>query len=850
MANNQNNVQPKVVTTTTTTTSRRGRRRRRRATRTSQAGTTTVRKVTTTRQPARARRRRRNRFGANGKSAPGSIRQRITATLGTVGSNQGESIELEMSTLLNPALMKETTGSNQYGPLQIHASTYSLWKVDYLLLKLTPLVGSSAVSGTACRASFNLSGQPGSPSWSALGARKHKDTNPGRPMTFYLSGNDIKGPKEGWFYCNTKNDPKMCIAGTLEIHTLGKTMSTYKNEAFNGPLFLVELTGQWSFKNYNPQPGMLNLVKAELKEQPQEVKINSKPGEPINISVPANAALARTVGLVDLGVNAGATPADIIWQVADTTMDVVTGAFPPPFQWLFRAGWWFLKRIANRKQGGQHVEGEPDAGEVTFQVYQSMTDAMNDTPCIATGPAKSTNTVVTGWNITQITPGNVGQPQATAATPRMIGLDTTRPFYLARTDVAIGEKPIIGFNYNSDYGVPLNGFSIKDLTSEKKVHSYLTYELENPFFYQDAEIDPSTADVPTYPMLKKTASNFEPIGTVYATSGIKYSSDPEIKWQLVLWKASKTVDVTRQPNNNVNLEFFTLQTTLTQTGRGYPTTTYSLKVIRSLNPAQEPVAITSGRWYITVFTALGGRVEFTNYGAEYPFPTTLYPGGERSYDPTPAVFHSGMALNTAVPLQFVFPREGATSVTLSMVHQMVQQALAEREIQDLPPPLLSESDNLEMPPLEGEEEEEHGATGGQEEVSQQRSRPIVPIMKNELQKDVENWIEFGHRKRPPTPFSPIEEEESEDEDSDLDDDDYAEPPVVIKNLLTPEAKDLYGHLRQKGLSHEQATNAAQAAFPHLALEAWDAAYHNAMADGLSPPTARDLAWAAVSDFLS
>lgn len=518
-------------------------------------------------------------------------------------------------------------------------------------------------------------------------------------------------------------------------------------------------------------------------------------------------------------------------------MDVVTGAFPPPFQWLFRAGWWFLKRIANRKQGGQHVEGEPDAGEVTFQVYQSMTDAMNDTPCIATGPAKSTNTVVTGWNITQVTPGNVGQPQATTAAPRMIGLDTTRPFYLARTDVVIGEKPIIGFNYNSDYGVPLNGFSIKDLTSEKKVHSYLTYELENPFFYQDAEIDPSTADVPTYPMLKKTASSFEPIGTVYATSGIKYSSDPEIKWQLALWKASKTVDVTRQPNSNVNLEFFTLQTTLTQTGQGYPTTTYSLKVIRSQNPAQEPVAVTSGRWYITVFTALGGRVEFTNYGAEYPFPTALYPGGERSYDPTPAVFHSGMALNTAVPLQFVFPREGITSVTLSMVHQMVQQALAEREIQDLPPPPPSEYDNLDMPPLEGDEEEEQGATGGHapiERARQQRVRgpQCIPICGAE---DTTPLLEE------------TEEEDDEDYESDLDDDDYAEIPSLLKNLLTPEAKSLCDDLKRKGLDHEIAVKAAQTAFPHPAKNLWEASYHNALVDGLSPPSARDCAWSAISE---
>lgn len=834
MANNQNNVQPKVVTTTTTTTRRRGGRRRRRTPRTPQTGTTTVRKVTINRQPGRPRRRRRNRPGIGGKQAAGGIRQRITATLGTVGSNQGNSIELEMSTLLNPALMKETTGSNQYGPLQIYASTYNLWKIESILLKLTPLVGPSAVSGTAIRASLNLSGQPGSPSWSALGARKHKDTNPGRPLYFYLGGSDLKGPKDGWFFCNTKNDPKMCIAGSLEIHTLGRTMSTYQNGQFTGPLFLAEMTCTWSFKDYNPQPGMLNLVKAELKEQPQQVKINAKPGEPINLSVPADAAIARTVSLADLGVTAGATPADIIWQVADTTMDVVTGAFPPPFQWLFRAGWWFLKRIANRKQGGDHVEGEPDAGEVVFQVYQSMTDAMNDTPCIATGTATSTNTTVTGWNITQVTPGNVGQPQASSATMRMIGIDTTKPFYLSRQHIMIGEGPIMGYNFNKDQGVPLNGFAVRSTQGTQTTYSYLTYRLLEPYFYQDDQIDPATADIPTYPLWKKTANRLDAIGRVYATSSVEYDTNPVLRWCLALWRADTTTTVQRQVDTNTRLQFFTLDNTLAQAENGFPKTQYSLQVVNSQNTSQAPYEINEGEWYITVFSAIGGRREFTNYGANYPFPTAFYDGGARNYDPTPEVFASGLALNTAMPLQFRFPTvNNMTSVTFSMVQELVHQALVERESQNLPVLPPSEYDNLEMPPLEGEEEELQRAVGG-----------------TELQRDIKDWVEFGHRKRPPTPFSPVEEVEEEDEEeSDLDDDDYAEVPSFVKNLLTPEAKKLLDDLKRMGLSHDKAVKAAQGAYPHPAIEKWEVAYHNALVDGLSPPSARDCAWGEISDYL-
>nr|WAK45929.1 MAG: structural polyprotein [Mamastrovirus 3] len=780
MANNQNNVQPKVVTTTTTTTRRRGGRRRRRTPRTPPSNTTTVRKVTTTRQPGGSGRRRRNRFSNTRRTAPGSVRQRITATLGTVGANQGNDIELEMALLLNPALMKETTGSNQYGPLQIYASTYSLWKIDSILLKLTPLVGASAVSGTAIRASFNSSGQPGSPSWSALGARRHRDTNPGRPLVFFLRGNDFRGPKDGWFFCNTKNDPQMCTAGSIEIHTLGKTVSTYQSKDFEGPLFLAEMTCTWSFKNYNPQPGMLNLVKAELKEPDQQVKINSKPGEPITISVPADSPLARTTGVMESNVDAAAPPSEIIWQVCDTTMDVVTGTLPAPFSWLFKAGWWFLKRIANKKKNGEPVQGEPNAGEVTYQVFQSMTDAMNDTPCIATSQAASTNTKVTGWNITQVTPGNVGQPAATAATMRMIGIDPTRPFYLARTRTNMGESVITGFNYNGRWGVPLNGFSVKDVATDKRVYSYNTYELIEPVFYQDGEIDPSTADVPNYPMQQKTADTYTDIGTIYATSGITTGTGPTIRWQLALWRATKTVTVTRQTQSNVKLQFFILQPSLTQAS-GHPTTTYTLTVLDSQNPAQVNTQITAGRWYITIFSALNGQVEFTAYGTPYPIPTTLYNDVKPSYDPTPDFFSTGLALNNAIPLKFTFNQDTSQPVTFMMVQEMVQQALAKRENHDVPFPSLpppSEYDNIEMPPLEEEEEEGQGAVGGYnplEEANQRRVRgpEAVGEMSPESARDIKNWVEFGHRKRPPTPFTPIEEEEDE-EDSDLDDDDYAE----------------------------------------------------------------------------
>ena len=834
MANNQNNVQPKVVTTTTTTTRRRGGRRRRRTPRTPQAGTTTVRRVTTTRQPGRLNRRRRNRFGAPGKSAPNGIRQRITATLGTVGANQSNTVELEMSSLINPLLMKENTGSNQYGPLQIHASTYNLWKLDFLSLKLTPLVGPSAVSGTAVRASLDLSGQPGSPSWSALGARKHKDTNPGRPMTFYISGNDMRGPKEGWFYCSTKNDPKMCILGALQIHTLGKTVSTYTNKNFEGPLFLAELTGQWSFKNYNPQPGLLNLVKKEFTEEPQNIKIHSKPGEPILISIPDNTSMARAISQVD--VNADATASEIIWQVCDAAINTAIDFFPPPFSWLFRSGWWFVKRVANKKENGENVDGEPNPGELTFQIYQSINDAQNEVPCISTGEVSTQSATINSLQLMQITPGNTGMQQETLAGLRRTVKPTHDPVQVSSPSLT-GQKALFG-HIHVNNSPPVASVVMQALTTQQKVYSYCIRHIKDPVFTQNGVvIQPDQIDLPSYPIYKREGNSTEPIGKVYMAAHCEITESPRIYWTTACWKATVTANIKLQRggNNNRNDKFLFFSPTQSQSGSSLPQTIYNLQVSEPVALAQTFEEIQKDNWYLTTFVAIGpnSTVEFTNYGVKY-YISKSFEINTGEYQTTQAAADVGAMMNTATPLVLNLNTTQTNALTVSELTQL-RQLLARGVI---PNPTTeqegasSQHDNLEMPPLEGEEEEFQGAVGSTE-----------PSL------DTKNWVEFGHRKRPPTPFSPIEEEE-EDEDSDLDDDDYAEPPSAIKNLLTPEAKDLYGHLRQKGLSHEQATNAAQAAFPHFALEAWDAAYYNAMADGLSPPTARDLAWAAVSDFLS
>lgn len=732
-----------------------------------------------------------------------------------------------MSALINPALIKETTGSNATGPLQMYAANYSLWKLKFITIRLTPLVGGSAVSGTVIRVSLNMSGQPGSPNWSALGARRHRDTNPGKPLVMRVPGSAMLGPKEGWFLCNTKNDPQMCLGGSIEIHSLGKTKSTYQAKDYDGPLFLAEITGEWHFKNYNPEPGMLNLVKESIQEEPQNIKIHTKTGEPILMSIPNDSAMARAIGQVD--VNADATASEIIWQICDAAVTTATAIVAPPFSWLFSAGWWFIKRIANKKQNGIDVPGEPNPGELTFMVYQSMNDAQNDVPCIATGNTMTTNTTLNKLQLLQITPGNTGLQQETLAGLRRTIEPTHDPVQVSSRS-QVGQRVLFGHIY--DNLAPLNCISLQAVGAQTRVYTYSVRELLDPIFVQNGvTIQPDQIDLPGYPIQSKVAEKYTTIGNVYLAAYCKILNSVPVHWTTVCWKAITTTQIRLQrADANKKDKFIFFQPTQSVGHAVLPETTYMLKVSAEQSLAQQHIEIQKDKWYMSSFVAVGEQSapDFSNYGVNfYVSKTITVPEGE--YQPIEGAYNVGAMLNTATPLVLNLNVNRTQDLTSAEVTQL-RQLLAGAGPPSQQLPMIP--DYHDIPTLEGEGEEILEAAGD-----------------SEIQQDIKNWVEYGHRKRPPTPFSPIEEGEEEEEESDLDDDDYAEVPSYIKNLLTPEAKKLFDDLKRMGLSHEKAVKAAQGAYPHPAVEIWEEAYHNALVDGLSPPSARDCAWGAVSDYL-
>nr|AED89606.1 capsid protein precursor [Bovine astrovirus B34/HK] len=314
--------------------------------------------------------------------------QKVTTTLGTVGANASNNIEVELSAVINPAVMKEQTGSNQFGPLTIVASQYSMWKLVRMAVRLKPLVGNNAANGTMIRVSYNPTTGAGQSSWSSLGARKHTDVAIGKEGRFVLTQQDVKGPKGGWFFTNTTNDATSSCGGVVNIHSLGRTTNPYTNNEYTGPLFLVEVDTEWQFKDYLQQPGLLNMIKGDTSEA-AKIIVDSATGK-IQMEVD------RGLRLAESATNPGA--AEVIWMVTDTIVQVGTAALPQPFAWLFQGGWWFLKRILNAPVNG---------ATVVFDVFPSMSDAQNDR-YIYCDQSNLQPVPIGTVQYQQITPGNTG----------------------------------------------------------------------------------------------------------------------------------------------------------------------------------------------------------------------------------------------------------------------------------------------------------------------------------------------------------------------------------------------------------------------------------------------------------
>nr|WOV94058.1 capsid protein precursor [Bat astrovirus] len=328
---------------------------------------------------------------------------KVSATLGHISGNTEHGPELKMSTFLHPSLVKGPDDSTEFGPLQAAAAQYGLWRCSRANIVMTPLVGPSAVSGTVERLSVNLTQSPSSTNWGGLGARKHMDAQAGIRQSMRLTRRDLNGPRDGgWWLTDTNAEGAQSAGPLIEIHGLGQTMSTYKNEAWQAELYIVELTGEWEFANYSSNPSLGQLDRVE--EKATATLSTTTTGE-VQLQLSDAPALLR---LLDDPTAERATPGnppkpgEVIYQIVDTAASFASQVAPPPFGWLIKGGWWFIKKIIGA--------GNAPA---TFLVYPSLADAQNNRPCISTQHLFNTTNPVTGpFQVTQLNAPNMGGPTA------------------------------------------------------------------------------------------------------------------------------------------------------------------------------------------------------------------------------------------------------------------------------------------------------------------------------------------------------------------------------------------------------------------------------------------------------
>lgn len=368
-----------------------------------------------------------------------AITQTATLTLGTLGTNGSGNLEIEGVAHLNPLLIKEKTAAAGAGPIQALASQYAMWRCLSLRVILVPTVGASAVSGTVARTSLNQPGAPAQTTWSGLGARKHVDATPGRRVEFRLGRRDLQGPRDGWWYTDTSNGVQNSAGPTIEIHSYGKTVSTFQATAWSGELWLVELRATWQFTNWNMNPRLLSLVDTTIPEG--KIKLSSSAaGAPVVLSVEKAANAPLETQHAPNPHSAGTTSvSEVIWRAADVGIKTVAAELPLPLSWLIGGGWWFMKRVFNAPVGAGINSADVDG----YYIYATAVDAELDNPVKSSAPLAAVD-VKGNIDIQQMTlPDTV---QVAQASGRSIDTPvfTTGNVAVSTTSLAFASADILG----------------------------------------------------------------------------------------------------------------------------------------------------------------------------------------------------------------------------------------------------------------------------------------------------------------------------------------------------------------------------------------------------------------------
>lgn len=337
----------------------------------------------------------------------------LVVTAGIMQGNlrDGQQLQREQGTWLNPLHLKDPTSGETPTPLSTRAAQYALWKCKKLHVTLVPLVGSGVVAGSIGLISLSQNSDSIPPSnLAAIQARPHVEVAIGSRFTWRLGAKELEGPRQGWWVIDPGDEPSMSLGPQLEAWVYGHTINLFAyntsdtvNHQYGEGLWRIEFNVTYAFSNYQSKIGLSNLPVADIEpngDRPAAVFMRSQDG---HLAVELGdtsfrpAILRCSRKMTYLGN--GQSLSDVILGITDTVAAAVSNI--PGWGWLLNAGYQFIRGLIVKEMGAPVVK--------TYYVYESLSAALDDRriPVPDTFPRTST---VGSVEVQQLTNPNYGVP--------------------------------------------------------------------------------------------------------------------------------------------------------------------------------------------------------------------------------------------------------------------------------------------------------------------------------------------------------------------------------------------------------------------------------------------------------
>nr|APA19794.1 capsid protein [Avian astrovirus]APA19800.1 capsid protein [Avian astrovirus] len=319
-----------------------------------------------------------------------------TLTLGPVNGSPLDGLNRSMRCWMNPTQLKPSDAADTVTPLSLRASQYDLYKILNMQVTMQPLVGPSVVTGSIVFVDLDQESSAVKPeNVDTVKARPHVEIPLGHRKQWKIPKRFLEGPRAGWWYTDTNEDPSLSLGPAFNLWTYMMTKNIFAEKpegtttkvTYEGPLFLAELRVTYAFANYNPKPGLAQMMSHSEEFDPTtthstlDAKLTNDSDGNVVLAIKQGSEMALVLDTYSAS-KASTAPTSkeeksaTMWSIAGTTVGAIASCLGP-WGWLLKGGWWVIRKIFNAPAGTYGVSLE---GYDVYAVYASVEDARADTP--------------------------------------------------------------------------------------------------------------------------------------------------------------------------------------------------------------------------------------------------------------------------------------------------------------------------------------------------------------------------------------------------------------------------------------------------------------------------------------